>query len=185
MEHVRDRMVRAAARLLSRDGLEGTSFSTVLAASGAPRGSVYHHFPGGKDQLVEQAVRAVGAGLVARAAQLRPAGPGAAVREVAGLWRDALVTADRVDGCAVAAVGVAGGPAQREVVGEVFADWERAVAAVLARSGLPDERAERFAGTVIAGVEGAVVLARAAGGPAPFDRVVDDLAELAETLPRR
>ena len=53
---VRARMVEAAVRLLATKGLEGTSFAEVLDLSGAPRGSIYHHFPGGKDELVTEAV---------------------------------------------------------------------------------------------------------------------------------
>jgi len=47
---VRARMVAGAARLLAEKGMEGTSFAEVLAATGAPRGSTYHHFPGGKTE---------------------------------------------------------------------------------------------------------------------------------------
>ena len=71
----RDRMIAAATRLLARDGLEGTSFSTVLAESGAPRGSIYHHFPEGKDQLVREAVEEVGRRFVIYLDSLAPATP--------------------------------------------------------------------------------------------------------------
>ena len=50
-------MVRGAAALFSAKGAGGTSFSEIIAASGAPRGSIYHHFPDGKRQLAEEAVR--------------------------------------------------------------------------------------------------------------------------------
>src|SRR3569833_2507086 len=53
----RERMVRSAAYLLREHGYSGTAFSDVIAHSGAPRGSIYHHFPGGKTQLAEEAVR--------------------------------------------------------------------------------------------------------------------------------
>ena len=49
-------MVRSAASLIRTRGVNATSFSDVLADSGAPRGSIYHHFPGGKDQLVDAAI---------------------------------------------------------------------------------------------------------------------------------
>ena len=59
--NVRAEMVAGATRLLARKGLEGTSFAEVLAAAGAPRGSTYHHFPGGKRELVQEAVELAGA----------------------------------------------------------------------------------------------------------------------------
>ena len=61
---VRERMVDGAMALLARRGLQATSFSEVLAATGAPRGSLYHHFPAGKDQLVAEAVDRAGGVLI-------------------------------------------------------------------------------------------------------------------------
>src|SRR5271154_6350078 len=53
---VRTKMVKGAARLLATKGVEGTSFAEVLDATGTPRGSIYHHFPGGKSELVHAAL---------------------------------------------------------------------------------------------------------------------------------
>ena len=61
----RARMVAGAARLLAQRGLQETSFSEVLELTGAPRGSIYHHFPLGKDQLVASAVDLAGAHAIA------------------------------------------------------------------------------------------------------------------------
>ena len=58
---VRDRMIEGAIRLLAQQGLDATSFADVLALTGAPRGSVYHHFPEGKAQLVCAAIDRAGA----------------------------------------------------------------------------------------------------------------------------
>src|SRR5215469_9385107 len=72
----RIRMVRGAADLLARSGLGGTSFREVLQRTSAPRGSVYHHFPGGKQELVAAAVSHTGDSLTAviDAQAGRPAG---------------------------------------------------------------------------------------------------------------
>jgi TetR/AcrR family transcriptional repressor of lmrAB and yxaGH operons len=61
----RERMVRSAASLISSKGVSATSFSDVLEGSGAPRGSIYHHFPGGKEQLATEAVRSTSDRVVA------------------------------------------------------------------------------------------------------------------------
>ena len=58
---VRERMIEGAVRLLARHGLQATSFTEVLELTGAPRGSIYHHFPGGKDELISAAVDRAGA----------------------------------------------------------------------------------------------------------------------------
>ena len=68
----RSRMIAGAARLLAERGLQATSFSTVLAATGAPRGSIYHHFPGGKDELVTAALDATERHAVALLRRFRP-----------------------------------------------------------------------------------------------------------------
>src|SRR5260221_2560324 len=100
-------MIDGAIRLLARQGCQATSFSEVLELTGAPRGSVYHHFPGGKDQLVGAAVDRAGA----RALQTLDGTEGASAEELTtvflALWRELLVRSDCGAGCAVLAVTVA------------------------------------------------------------------------------
>src|SRR2546428_9015904 len=87
----RHRMIRSAALLMSEHGVEATSFSQVLAHSGAPRGSIYHHFPGGKAQLIEEATR-FGAQFIAAGltAALEQDDALAALDTFAEYWRDIL-----------------------------------------------------------------------------------------------
>src|SRR5689334_8372372 len=84
---VRQRMSERTAILLGKKGLQGTSFSEVLEASGAPRGSLYHHFPGGKAELVLAAIVSAGG----RASAVLDGLHGAPAVRVAeaflGLWR--------------------------------------------------------------------------------------------------
>src|SRR4051794_5171933 len=56
----RQRMLGSAARLFREHGYSGTGFRDVVAHSNAPRGSIYHHFPGGKAQLGAEAVATAG-----------------------------------------------------------------------------------------------------------------------------
>src|SRR4051794_35443785 len=109
---VRQRMIDSTAILLAKHGLSGTSFSDVLAASGAPRGSLYHHFPGGKDQLVLAAVGVAGD----RAMNVLDRLEGQPASDVAeaflGLWRSVLTVSDFGAGCAIAAVTVASDSAE-------------------------------------------------------------------------
>src|SRR5713226_443984 len=89
-DDAREKMILGAVRLLATTGLEGVSFSTVLEATGAPRGSIYHHFPEGKNQLIKLAVERAGQYLLI--AMEKPARTGAI--EVAehffGIWRKVL-----------------------------------------------------------------------------------------------
>ena len=58
---VRDQMIRSAIALFAERGVHGTSFTDVIAQAGAPRGSIYHHFPGGKDELVQAVLETMAA----------------------------------------------------------------------------------------------------------------------------
>src|SRR3954466_11711810 len=94
-DSARERMIRSTALLIRERGVEATSFSDVLEHSGAPRGSIYHHFPGGKAQLVEEATRWAG-DFIARAqiASLQDGDPVAAVDAAIARWRDVLGETD-------------------------------------------------------------------------------------------
>src|SRR5260370_24097182 len=106
-ENVRDRMIDGAIRLLAQQGLQATSFSEVLELTCAPPRSVYHHFPGGKDQLVGAAVDRAGA----RALHTLAGKQGASAEELTtaflALWRELLVRSTLGAGCAVLALTVA------------------------------------------------------------------------------
>src|SRR5258705_12755223 len=100
------KMISSAMQLLARRGLQATSFSEVLEHSGAPRGSVYHHFPGGKDQLVVAAMDLAGD----RAIELLNRKAGEPAEAVAAwflhIWREVLIRSSLDAGCAVLAVPV-------------------------------------------------------------------------------
>src|SRR5690349_18488815 len=121
---VRDRMVDGAVALLATRGVEGTSFAEVLAATDAPRGSVYHHFPGGKTELVHAALEL--AGQRARTAMDATRGHPATVvvERFLDLWRGLLDVSRCTAGCAVVAVTVAAADDDLiEHAGSIFRTW--------------------------------------------------------------
>src|SRR5271156_6908819 len=101
---VKQRMIEKAVVLLARKGLQRASFSEVLEASGAPRGSLYHHFPGGKAELILAALGFAGdqALKLLEAQQGKPATDIA--RAFVGMWRTVLEKSKFGAGCTVAAV---------------------------------------------------------------------------------
>jgi AcrR family transcriptional regulator len=174
----RERMVQSAALLFRERGIEATSFSDVIDHSGAPRGSIYHHFPGGKAQLAEEATRWAGDFTAyALTKALAEDDPVAAVRKFAAFWRGQLRDSDCRAGCPVAAAAVAGSETAgaREAAGAVFDDWSREVATALKRQGVPAKRAASVATTVIAAIEGALIMARAQRSLKPLEQVADEL----------
>jgi AcrR family transcriptional regulator len=173
----REQMIRSAVKLMRERGVEATSLSEVIEHSGAPRGSIYHHFPGGKAQLIEEATRYAGeftaAGLVAA---LGAGDPLAAVREFAGSWTRILDRSGFAAGCPVVAAALEGdrAPATRDAAGAALARWEELVAGALAPHTGP-ERAGSIATLFIASIEGAVVISRAQRSTAPLERVAREL----------
>jgi AcrR family transcriptional regulator len=156
----------------------------VLAHSGAPRGSIYHHFPGGKAQLVEEATRYGGdfiaAGLAAALAEEDPVG---AVQRFCQSWRKVLTGSDFAAGCPVVAATLEGErtPAAREAAGAAFERWEELLTEAFERHGIAAARAASLATLAIAAIEGAIVVARAQRSSAPLERVTGELERLTAT----
>jgi AcrR family transcriptional regulator len=180
---VRERMVDGAMALLARRGLHATSFSEVLAYTGAPRGSLYHHFPEGKDQMVGSAIDRAGAYLLG-ALERKAGGPAVLVTEhFLAIWRAVLAQTNCEAGCAVLAVTVASdSPALIDHAVAVFRSWRARLAEMLTEGGMAAPGAKAFATTLIAAAEGAVVLSRAERSLEPFEEVAAYLLEQARAM---
>ncbi|WP_238014494.1 TetR/AcrR family transcriptional regulator [Dactylosporangium sp. AC04546] len=175
---VRGRMVEGAAVLLAKHGLQATSFSEVLKATGAPRGSIYHHFPEGKDQLVGSALDLVSGRMLELLEQQAGKSAEEVTRHVLDMWRYVLERSHFSAGCAVLAVTVAAdSKALLDQAAAVFRTWRERLAALYGAAGWPSDRAARFAAMVIASSEGAVVMSRAEQSIEPFELVAADLLE--------
>ena len=186
MSDTRRHIIERTVVLLAKKGLQGASFSQILEESGAPRGSLYHHFPGGKDELVLAAVGLAGDQAMAVLDKLagRPADEIASA--FISLWRLVLTRSDFGAGCAVAAVTVAAEtPALRDTAGEVFRRWRIRLADLLAAGGVPAERGMALAAGLISACEGAVILARGERSLEPFELVVGEQLTLIRAASER
>jgi AcrR family transcriptional regulator len=169
-------MIESAVTLLAVRGLEGTAFSDVLARSGAPRGSIYHHFPQGKDQLVDAAIKLAGdrALNVLDAVDGQP--PKAVTAFFLDIWREVLVRSDLRAGCAVLAVTVAtDSPDLLDRAASIFRAWRGRLAELYVTGGMDADAAARLATTLVAATEGAVVVSRAERSLEPFELVAQEL----------
>lgn len=173
----RHRMVVGTARLLAERGLQETSFSEVLQLTGAPRGSIYHHFPDGKDQLVASAIDLAGSNAIALIERSRGQSAENVTAHFVGLWREVLVRSEFKAGCSVLAVTIATDSSDLlDHAATVFRAWRERLADLLVEGGLTDRDAARFAAILIAGTEGAVVLSRAEQSMEPFELVAEQLS---------
>ena len=187
----RARMLETTARLLQHRGYYGTSLSEILAESGAPRGSLYFHFPGGKDQLVVEATRAAVEETTAalRETLAGAASPARGVRAfaeaVAGLMRESGYTF----GCPVAPVildATGGLDELAELCRGASEEWVRLLRGSLATAGVPEPRADALALLVVASIEGLLLVARAYRDCGPILVVAAELETVvAAALPRR
>ncbi|MEU1124545.1 TetR/AcrR family transcriptional regulator [Streptomyces sp. NPDC005899] len=175
-------MILSTAVLLREYGASATSIDRVLAHSGAPRGSVYHHFPGGRVQLIDEAVALAGdfiAGLIDAAVQADD--PVRAVDAFFALWRDRLVESGFRAGCPIVAVAVEtndDAPQLARSAAAVFARWQEALAGLFLLHGLTEERSRRLGAFVIAAVEGAVIMCRAEQSTGPLDAAAAEIHDL-------
>jgi TetR/AcrR family transcriptional repressor of lmrAB and yxaGH operons len=167
----RERMLQAAVDGLRRHGVAGMSFTDVLATSGAARGAIYHHFPGGKTQLVAEAATLNGDEVRARFAGLAAGSPREVVAEFLALVRPVVAESTAGGGCAVAAVAMGSEALPREASAAAFSSWVEALAVRLAAAGMDRSAALDGATALVALLEGAHVLCRAAASLEPFDRM--------------
>ena len=168
----RQRIVTASTELFRRRGYTGTGMKQIAEAAGAPFGSIYHFFPGGKEQLGEEVIRTSGAvylGLIA--ALMEPyEDRAAATRDAFSAAADTLSELDFADPCPIATVAMEVASTHdklRQATSEVFDSWIDGLAAYYAAGGIPEPAARETAGSVIALLEGAFMLGRAARSTAP------------------
>jgi len=183
--NARDAMIDSAIVLFRERGVAATSLRDVVEHAGAPRGSIYHHFPGGKAQLAEEATRRAGDFIGVVLDRLtEDADPERAVQRFVDYWRSALTSSDFGDGCPVAAAAVSGAETEsaRDAAGRAFTSWERSLADALRRRGVPAERAESLAGLTVSAVEGAIIVARARRTDEPLRYVGRELRALLANL---
>ena len=179
---VRARMVAGAARLLAEHGPPGASIGDVLQATGSPRGSTYHHFPGGRNELYAAALELASDRALTTIEGVRGQPAGAVVERFVEMWRTLLTTTDLRLGCAVLAVAVAGEDEQVDHAGDIFRLWRERLASLLVDGGCPPARAPGLAALTIATMEGAVAMARAEADLAPFELAARQLLDVVPTV---
>jgi len=188
-ERTRAKLVDATGELLRRQGYHATGLADIVAESGAPRGSLYFHFPGGKDELARAALDAEGARWRTRIADAVAAAADldGAIVAIVDLLGDDLEASRFQHGCPVAAVALESTSAPvRDAVAAHYAAWQRAIAAHLAGAGMAAGPARQLAVVALSAIEGALLLARVERSRAPLVTVGAALrAMVAAVAPKR
>ena len=166
MNDTRQRLVEASAALLQRQGLTATGIKQILAEARAPFSSLYHHFPGGKEELATEAIRASGARYQAQVEEVWDEAPDV-ISSIAAIFDSAAQTLEATDyavGCPIATVALEVASTNeplRLTTAEVFEGWIAAGAARFEADRMAPEDARALALTVIALLEGAFILSQA------------------------
>jgi TetR/AcrR family transcriptional regulator, lmrAB and yxaGH operons repressor len=185
----RTELIQTMARLLRDQGYTATGRAQLLTESGVSNGSLYHHFPGGMEELAEAALEASGQ-VVAEA--LRGAlneAPSTAVGLVRFLdIAQGSVVGDACAGCPVSPTALESpiiSPRLREAAARCFEAWEDIIAARLRADGWRRDSARRTASAALALIEGALLLARVSGQPSPLANAKRAVPTMVATPPTK
>ena len=181
----RARIVHACVDLMRSRGFRGTGLKEVTTAAAATTGSLYHFFPGGKDELVREVIREDGAAHEAVFIDIarEASGPGDAIATFFSQAADILEQTDYVDLCPIGTVAgetASSNEAVRGACEDVFSGWQRVVAAELVGAGLDAEDAGELSATTVSALLGGFVLVRTQRSGAPLraaGRLVRELVD--------
>lgn len=188
-ERSKAKIVDATATLLQRQGYHATGLNQIIKESGAPKGSLYFHFPGGKEEIARAALEAAGCSWRDRLQLVIDAAPtpGDAILFACRALADELEQSGFENGCPIATVALEAS-SQSDIVRDTCAasyrTWEQTIAAQLVASGIDETAAESTATLVLSAVEGAMLLARVYRSTEPIDRVGAQLKAQFEAMTR-
>ena len=181
----RDRILKAAKHLFQRRGYYAVGTAEILAASHAPKGSMYHHFPDGKEQIAIEAVKTIRNDVLAAMRLLEEKELSAAdsVRALAKGMAQWLKDSNYREGTMLASTTVGSVPDLPKLhaaLKEAFDDWRAQIVKLLTSEGWTKPSATAMAQTLLAGIEGAMILARIDQDERVVIKVAETLAALIE-----
>ena len=160
-------LVQTMARLLRDQGYTATGRAQLLAESGVSNGSLYHHFPGGMEQLAEAALEASGQAVADALSEALNGAPNAALGVIRFLEvAEGPVAGDPCPGCPIAPTALESpiiSPRLRAAAARCFDQWETLIAARLQADGWPEDSIAETASAALSLIEGALLLARVSG----------------------
>ncbi len=189
MATTRERIIKASSVLFMERGYSASGLKQISQASEAPIGSLYHFFPGGKEELAAETLRESGAAYQALVEAVFDAAPDI-VTGVRDCFEGAAATlraTDYADACPIATVALevaSSDDALRAVTATTFESWLESCAERLQRGGIAPARAKTLATVLVAALEGGFLLSRAAKDTTAMDEIGAVMVELTEAAVR-
>ncbi|GBG38036.1 putative HTH-type transcriptional regulator [Mycobacterium montefiorense] len=174
----RTKMLVSAAEVMRERGAAGVTIDAVLARSGAPRGSVYYHFPEGRNQILSEALRFSGDSITATIDAAAEHGARALLREFIRLWERLLTDGDFLAGCPVVAAAITADETDQDLTNEagmILGRWCTALTRAFMNDGFDHDDAASLAVMSISALEGAIVLSRSTRSVRPLSQVGEQL----------
>jgi AcrR family transcriptional regulator len=170
----KDRILETSGELFRRQGYLGTGVKQIVDEAGAPFGSIYHFFPGGKEELGAETIRRSGAlyGLLLGEYMGPEADLVTGIGEFFAGAGETLIETEYADACPIATVALeisSSSEVLRKACADVFEMWIAGATARFAQGGMSEERARTMAIEVICSLEGAFVLCRAMRSTEPLE----------------
>lgn len=181
----RERMLIGAVEVMRERGASGVTVDEVLTRSGAPRGSVYHHFPNGRQQIVTEALDYAGAAIDAVIETALQRGSLATIDAFTRWWTTMLEQTDFNAGCPVVGAAVGAGTDDAELAaaaGRWFTRWTTGMEKTLIHEGIPRGRARRLATLALSSIEGAIVVSKSTASTKPLKHTAGELKALLKML---
>lgn len=187
MASTRDQIIEKTCELLELQGYHATGLNQIIKESSTPKGSLYYHFPGGKEALAIEAVTRVGEIVLKRIrdnlAQIDDSAEAitAFIKNIAfNVERSGFRAGGPITTIALETASTS--EALRETCDRIYAAWQAAFADKLRSSGIEDSRAQRIAVVIIAAIEGGVILCRTNRSPEPLEHVAEEMGILVSQL---
>lgn len=173
-------MIETAATLLHRQGYASTGLNQILEESKAPKGSLYFHFPNGKEELVTEALTLSAGSLTELLDRVLEMAPSAAVAldQIVAYFAGQLESSHYTKGCPIATVALeqaATSDPLHRTCSAAYTRWQALIAKRLERDGVAAERADALANFFLATIEGALLLCRAHRSTEPLRRAGAEL----------
>ncbi|MCV7429188.1 TetR/AcrR family transcriptional regulator [Mycobacterium montefiorense] len=171
-------MLVSAAEVMRERGAAGVTIDAVLARSGAPRGSVYYHFPEGRNQILSEALRFSGDSITATIDAAAEHGARALLRAFIRLWERLLTDGDFLAGCPVVAAAITADETDQDLTNEagmILGRWCTALTRAFMNDGFDHDDAASLAVMSISALEGAIVLSRSTRSVRPLSQVGEQL----------